>query len=83
LPGFDISLWHGLWLPKGTPKNIIAKVNAAVMEAFGRSDGEDTAGGTGAEDRSFLLPNRCDQSMSVIGSLHGRIFSLSTGLTLG
>jgi tripartite-type tricarboxylate transporter receptor subunit TctC len=33
LPGFDISQWHGLWLPKGTPKNIIAKVNGAAMEA--------------------------------------------------
>ena len=34
LPGFDISQWHGLWLPKGTPKNIITKVNAAVMDAL-------------------------------------------------
>jgi tripartite-type tricarboxylate transporter receptor subunit TctC len=34
LPGFDISQWHGLWLPKGTPKNIIAKVNGAVMDAL-------------------------------------------------
>jgi tripartite-type tricarboxylate transporter receptor subunit TctC len=34
LPGFDISQWHGLWLPKGTPKNIIAKLNSAVMEAL-------------------------------------------------
>jgi tripartite-type tricarboxylate transporter receptor subunit TctC len=34
LPGFDISLWHGLWLPKGTPRNIVAKVNAAVMDAL-------------------------------------------------
>jgi tripartite-type tricarboxylate transporter receptor subunit TctC len=34
LPGFDISLWHGLWLPKGTPKNIVAKVNAAVVDAL-------------------------------------------------
>jgi tripartite-type tricarboxylate transporter receptor subunit TctC len=34
LPGFDISQWHGLWLPKGTlKKNIITKINAAVMEA--------------------------------------------------
>jgi tripartite-type tricarboxylate transporter receptor subunit TctC len=24
LPGFDVSAWYGLWLPKGTPKNIIA-----------------------------------------------------------
>ena len=22
LPGFDISQWHGLWLPKGPPKSI-------------------------------------------------------------
>ena len=29
LPGFDVSAWYGLWLPKGTPKNIIARLNAA------------------------------------------------------
>jgi tripartite-type tricarboxylate transporter receptor subunit TctC len=34
LPGFDISLWHGLWLPKGTPKDIIAKLNGAVVDAL-------------------------------------------------
>jgi len=33
LPGFDISQWLGLWLPKGTPKNIIARLNAAVTSA--------------------------------------------------
>jgi len=34
LPGFDILQWHGLWLPKGTPKTITAKLNAAVMDAL-------------------------------------------------
>jgi tripartite-type tricarboxylate transporter receptor subunit TctC len=34
LPGFDISLWHALWLPKGTPKDIIARLNAAVTSAL-------------------------------------------------
>jgi tripartite-type tricarboxylate transporter receptor subunit TctC len=34
LPAFDISQWHGLWLPKGTPKTIIAKLNGAVMDAL-------------------------------------------------
>jgi tripartite-type tricarboxylate transporter receptor subunit TctC len=28
-----MSLWHGFWLPKGTPKNIISKVNGAVIDA--------------------------------------------------
>jgi tripartite-type tricarboxylate transporter receptor subunit TctC len=34
LPGFYISVWHGLWASKGTPKEIIAKLNAAVVEAL-------------------------------------------------
>jgi tripartite-type tricarboxylate transporter receptor subunit TctC len=34
LPGFHISLWNGLWAPKGTPKDVIAKLNAAVKETL-------------------------------------------------
>ncbi len=34
LPGFYISVWHGLWVPKGTPKEIIARLSAAAMEAL-------------------------------------------------
>jgi tripartite-type tricarboxylate transporter receptor subunit TctC len=34
LPGFYISLWYGLWVPKGTPKDVIAKLNAALVEAL-------------------------------------------------
>ena len=34
LRGFDVSQWHGLWLPKGAPKNITAKLNAAVTGAL-------------------------------------------------
>ena len=33
LPGLHISLWYGLWVPAGTPPEIIAKLNAAVMDA--------------------------------------------------
>jgi tripartite-type tricarboxylate transporter receptor subunit TctC len=31
LPGYYFSFWHALWAPKGTPKDIIAKLNAAVQ----------------------------------------------------
>ena len=34
LPGFYASLWLGLWLPKGTPKDVITKLNSAVIEAL-------------------------------------------------
>jgi tripartite-type tricarboxylate transporter receptor subunit TctC len=34
LPSLDISVWYGLWAPKGTPKEIIAKLNAAAVQAL-------------------------------------------------
>ena len=34
LPGYHVSLWHGLWMPKGTPQPIMARLNAAVAEAL-------------------------------------------------
>jgi tripartite-type tricarboxylate transporter receptor subunit TctC len=34
LPALDISVWYGLWAPKGTPKDIIAKLNGAVVQAL-------------------------------------------------
>ena len=34
MPGFYIAVWHALWLPKGTPKDIVMRLNAAVREAL-------------------------------------------------
>ena len=34
LPDFHVSVWHGLWVPKGTPQPVIAKLNAAVRAAL-------------------------------------------------
>ena len=33
-PGMYISFWHGLWVPKGTPPDAIAKLNNAVNESL-------------------------------------------------
>jgi len=34
VPGLYISFWHGLWAPKGTPRDIVAKLNAAARAAL-------------------------------------------------
>jgi tripartite-type tricarboxylate transporter receptor subunit TctC len=34
LPGFFASLWYGLWVPKGTPKDITAKLNATMTQVL-------------------------------------------------
>jgi tripartite-type tricarboxylate transporter receptor subunit TctC len=32
--GLHASFWHGLWAPKGTPKDVVAKLNAALVDAL-------------------------------------------------
>jgi tripartite-type tricarboxylate transporter receptor subunit TctC len=32
--GLHVSIWHGLWTSKGTPPEIIAKLNSAVVAAL-------------------------------------------------
>lgn len=34
LPALHVSFWHGLWVPKGTPQEIVGKLNAAVVDAL-------------------------------------------------
>jgi tripartite-type tricarboxylate transporter receptor subunit TctC len=34
LPGFYFSFWHAIWAPKGTPKDIVAKLNNALKTAL-------------------------------------------------
>jgi tripartite-type tricarboxylate transporter receptor subunit TctC len=34
VPGLHVAYWHGIWAPKGTPAEVIAKLNAAVVAAL-------------------------------------------------
>ena len=38
LPGFHVSNWNGFWAPKGTPPEIIARLNAAVVSILAEPD---------------------------------------------
>ena len=49
LPGLYASFWHGLWLPKGTPKEVIAKLHAAVVETLADTSVRQRLGDLGQE----------------------------------
>jgi tripartite-type tricarboxylate transporter receptor subunit TctC len=34
LPGFYFSRWHALWAPRATPKDVVLRLNAAVVDAL-------------------------------------------------
>jgi tripartite-type tricarboxylate transporter receptor subunit TctC len=63
LPGFHMSLWYGFWAPKGTPKDIIDKLNAAVMDALGNPTVRSRLADLGLE-----IPSREEQTPGALGA---------------
>jgi tripartite-type tricarboxylate transporter receptor subunit TctC len=49
LPGLHVSVWHGLWVPKGTPAGVIAKLNAAVVKSLAESGTKEKLAALGQE----------------------------------
>jgi tripartite-type tricarboxylate transporter receptor subunit TctC len=34
VPGLHVATWSGLWVPKATPRDVVAKLNSAVVDAL-------------------------------------------------
>jgi tripartite-type tricarboxylate transporter receptor subunit TctC len=65
LPGFHVSVWRALWAPKGTPKNVIGKLNAAVVDALA-----DLAVRSRITDLGQEIPPRNEQTPEGLGAFH-------------
>jgi tripartite-type tricarboxylate transporter receptor subunit TctC len=63
LPGFHVELWSGIWVPKGTPKDIIAKLNSAVSNALA-----DPAVRKRLEEAGLDIPPREQQTPEALGA---------------
>ena len=65
LPGFYMTLWNGLWVPKGTPKEAITKLDAAVVEALA-----DPAVKKRLVDLGLEIPARDQLTPEALGAWH-------------
>ena len=63
--GLDVSVWYGLWAPKGTPKDVIAKLNAAAVTAL-----TDPAVRKRFADLGLEVPPRERQTPEALGAFH-------------
>jgi len=63
LPGFHMTLWSGLWVPKGTPKEVVARLNGAAVEAM-----NDPAVRKKFEDLGLQMPAPDALSPEALGS---------------
>ncbi len=65
LPGFHMTLWNALWVPKGTPSEVIGKLNGAVVEAMA-----DPAVKQRLNDLGLEIAPREQQTPQALGAWH-------------
>ena len=64
-PGLHTTVWHGIWVPKSTPREIIMKLNAAIVESLA-----DPAMRQRFVDLGQEIPSRDQQTPEALGAYH-------------
>jgi len=65
ITGMDISFWHGLWAPKGTPKDVVAKLNDAAQKAL-----DDPAVQKRVAALGMTIPDKADLTPQALRNFH-------------
>ncbi len=69
-PGMEVAIWHGLWAPKGTPPEIVAKLNTAAIAAL-----QDPDIRRRLEDLGQDLPAPAQMAVEAFGAFHRAEFA--------
>jgi len=65
LPGLYTAVWHGIWVPKGTPRDINMKLNAAIVESLADATLRKRFADLGQE-----IPPREEQTQQALAKYH-------------
>ena len=63
--GMYISFWNGMWTTKGTPKDVVARLNAAIVDALA-----DPVVHKRLTDIGHVIAPRDQQTPEALGAFH-------------
>jgi tripartite-type tricarboxylate transporter receptor subunit TctC len=64
-PGVHIAIWHALWVARGTPREVVMRLNAAVVESLADPAVRKRLGDLGQD-----IPSREQQTPEALGAHH-------------
>jgi tripartite-type tricarboxylate transporter receptor subunit TctC len=64
LAGFHVSVWNGFWAPKGTPQEVISRLNAAVVSILAEPEVRQRL-----IDLAYEIPSPEQQTPQALGAL--------------
>jgi len=65
LPGLYLSIWYGIWAPKGTKSEVVAKLNNAIVSALADEGTRKRLGDLGQD-----IPPPDQQTPQALGAFH-------------
>ncbi len=63
IPGFDISLWHGLFAPAGTPTDVVARLASTIAQALDNPEVKKQILNVGAEPATGVTAQKMLEQM--------------------
>jgi tripartite-type tricarboxylate transporter receptor subunit TctC len=65
LPDFHMGIWYGTWVPRGTPKEAVARLNSAIVESLADANARKRLADLGLE----IVP-RAQQTQEALATHH-------------
>src|SRR3989454_398282 len=65
LPGLHVSVWYGIWAPRGTPREVVARLNGAIVAALADATVRARLADLGQE-----IPRREQQTPEALAAFH-------------
>ena len=90
VPTYQVATWYGLWAPKGTPKELVAAMQAELKKAFATDEIKSAWNGLGTnvpavwgDDFGKFVASETKRRTEVVKSSGAKVYRAAPGQAMG